>query len=213
MNARSGTKQRRLVYSDEQWQAIKASLARAGVDDFSFMRRRLEVVALFFLQPRSGRTPKQQADEMRKRLAVFKVALAMLNGDDNFNWEHYYEDEDVDWSLSRWRQRERASEGLTELISWIQKRIKQLKALGRSSKRNARKRHVTFWKELTHLWHEFVLDAGSLPHKHLLRFLFACSLPVFPEATNNTKLTAFIERHLPHYIPQTSTISRASIAG
>ena len=135
MNARSGTKQRRLVYRDEQWQAIKASLARAGVDDFSFMRRRLEVVALFFLQPRSGRTPKQQADEMRKRLAVFKVALAMLNGDDNFNWEHYYEDEDVDWSLSRWRQRERASEGLTELISWIQKRIKQLKALGRSSKR------------------------------------------------------------------------------
>jgi hypothetical protein len=217
VNARSGTKQRRLAYSDKQWQAIEGIFARAGVDaDFmlrGFMRRRLEVVALFFLQPRSSRSPKQQADEMRKRLAAFKRALAMLNNDDNFAWEHYYGDEDVDWSSRRVLQRERASKELTELISWIQKRVNQLKSMGRGSKHNARKRHISFWRELTHLWHEFVHDAGSLPHKHLLRFLFACSQPVFPEATNDAKLTAFIERHLPHYVLQTSTISRASIAG
>jgi hypothetical protein len=210
VTARSGTKERHF-YSDEQWQAIKASLARAGVEDFSFMRRRLDVVALFFLQPRSGSTPKQHADEMRKRLAAVKVALAMLNSDDKFGWDDSYEDEDVDSrSFSR---RRRASEELMELIPWIQKRIKQLKAMGRSSKHNAKKRHITFWYELTHLWHNFVPDAGSLPHKNLLRFLFACSQPVFPEATNDAKLTAFIERHLPHYVPQTSTITRASIAG
>jgi hypothetical protein len=215
VNARSGTKQRRFTYSDEQWQAIKASLIRAGVNDFSWMRRRLEVVALFFLQLGSPQTPKQQADEMRERLAAFKVALGMLSDDDSFSWDLYYEDEYEDWRgfMRRCRQRARASEELTELIPWIQKRINQLKAMGRSGKHNARKRHISFWRELTHLWHEFVLDADRLPDKHLLRFLFACSQPVFPEATNNTKLTAFIERHLPHYVPLTSTISRASIAG
>jgi hypothetical protein len=215
MTAQSRTKQRRFTYSDEQWQAVKTSLADAGVNDYSSMRRRLEVVGWFFLEARSPKTPKQYAGKMSKRRDVFKVALAMLADDDDFDWELYYEDEDEDWIgfSRRCAQRERASKELTELIAWIQKRINQLKAMGSSSKHNAGKLHVSFWYELTHLWHEFVPNAACQPRKHLLRFLFACSKPVFPEATDDTKLIAFIERHLPHYVPQTSTISRASIAG
>jgi hypothetical protein len=214
----SGTKQRHFTYSDEQWQAIKASLEHAGVDDVFFkkhrIRRRLEIVAHFFLKSSSARTPKQQADEMRKRLAAFKVVLDMLSDNDNFNWLNYYGDEDEGWNFGRSvGRRECARKDLTELISWTQTRIKQLNAMGRSSKHNARKRHVSFWRELTHLWHEFVVDAVNQPNKRLLSFLFACSQPVFPKATNDTKLIGFIERHVPHYVPQTSTISRASIAG
>jgi len=215
MTAQSRTKQRPFTYNDEQWQAIKDSLALAGVEDCSFMRRRLEVVGWFYLQTSSGETPKQYAVKMRKRRDVFKVTHAMLVDDDDFTWETYFEDEDEDWIGfgDRCRQRLRARKELGELIAWIQKRINQLKPMKRDSKNNARKRHVSFWYELTHLWHEFVPDAASQPRKHLIRFLIACSKPVFPEVTVDTKLIAFIERYLPHYVPQTSKISRSWIAG
>jgi hypothetical protein len=218
MTAQSRTKQCRFTYSDEQWKAIKISLADAGIDADSFKRRRLEVVGWFYLEARSSETPKQYAAKMRKRRDVFKVAHAMLIDDDgdHFYWQSYYEGEDDghDRFGGACRLARRAArEALAELIPYIQKRINQLKAMKGGSKNNARKRHVSFWYELTHLWHEFVPNAACQPRKHLLRFLFACSLPVFPEATNDKKLTAFIERYLPRYIPQKSTISRSSIAG
>jgi hypothetical protein len=84
----------------------------------------------------------------------------------------------------------------TELTYWIgewQQRLNEFTAMpGSRGSGNARKQHIKYWTALRRLWQATARDATK--QKPLLAFLLACSEPLFPTATNNKTLIAFIER-------------------
>jgi hypothetical protein len=85
---------------------------------------------------------------------------------------------------------------LGDLILELERRKQRYDKDGRRD--NAVKTHTRFWLALMRLWRA-IPDAGR-GDKNLHAFLAICSKPVFPKATTETTLTAFIER----YSPQTN---------
>jgi hypothetical protein len=193
------------------WQAIRASLAAVGVDLDAAMtdlempnnapaRERplqdaLQGLAWYFAVLRTGVMPlwtrarKQRVDRLRRELTTLTEALAIL---DEAKGEGY---------LGVTDELRAAAHGtlhaeLTDLIARLHARLDMLTMPSRSST-NARKMHVEYWRELTRLWLALTANAERRRHKDLLQFLFGCSAPLFPKATTDKALTAFIERHSP----------------
>jgi hypothetical protein len=191
------------TYNVDQWRAIKASLAPFGIDvgavmvgepfrpgepwwlpDHSTGRRRpledaLQELAWYFAVVSSGvasrlaRAQRRHAAQQRKKLPKLKAALAILD--------------DYGSAAAHIRAE------LAELIA----RLDELTTKSGGSNKNAGKVHTQFWIALTRLWWAITANARRRGHKHLLNFLFACSSPLFPEATKDKALTAFIERNFP----------------
>jgi hypothetical protein len=65
-----------------------------------------------------------------------------------------------------------------------------------SSSGNAKKIHVLFWQLLTQFWQQLPATKPRR-YKHLQEFLRACSAPLYPMATTDKALTAFVERNFP----------------
>jgi hypothetical protein len=61
---------------------------------------------------------------------------------------------------------------------------------------NAKKKHVQFWQLVTLIWQR-LRATKPRRHKHLQEFLRACSAPLYPKATTDKALTAFVERNFP----------------
>ena len=85
---------------------------------------------------------------------------------------------------------------LADLIPDLERRKQRydkLAATHNSRRDNAIKTHTRFWLALMAL--SRTLDEAGQQHKHLHEFLFICSKPIFPKATTEKTLTAFIERY------------------
>jgi hypothetical protein len=179
------------TFTEAQWQAIRASLAAVGVDldATKALRDALQEMAWYY-SARSRLewplTPKQQAAELEKYLAALKGALDVSVAGYHVDAAHADATRTV----------------LTDSIAGWQRRLDELMAMGSRSNESARKLHTEYWIELTRLWQEFTAGASRRRPKNLSQFLFACSAPLFPEATKREKaISAFVDRNF----PQTST--------
>ena len=88
---------------------------------------------------------------------------------------------------------------LMDLTGRLQQRLDQLTEWSSRRNPNAGKAHIAFWSALTKLWRSITTgaDLRQQQHRRLSRFLLACSAPLFPMATTDKKLKAFIERNFP----------------
>jgi hypothetical protein len=86
-----------------------------------------------------------------------------------------------------------ARAALQRLIAYRRQLRDMLATRGSRSSGSAKKRHIQFWRELTHLWRTLQATKQGR-HKHLHQFLRACSTPIFPAETKDKTLIAFIER-------------------
>jgi hypothetical protein len=144
-------------------------------------------VATGILQ-RRGRESRRRVVQLQRELAAFKAALAVL---DNAKCEFYFGITDE----LRVAAHGALHDELTDLIARLQARLDQLTRRD-GGNTNARTEHGEFWVELKRLWETLTADRPRRRrHKLLLRFLVACSAPLFPIATTDTAVTAFIERN------------------
>jgi hypothetical protein len=82
---------------------------------------------------------------------------------------------------------------MTQKIAELRERIANLQAMGTRSAGNARLVHDQYWRALTRLW---VGVTEGNRRKHLIRFLHACSQPLFPQMTEQEleqRLARFIK--------------------
>jgi hypothetical protein len=214
-------------YDDTQWRKIGESLAPFGININTAMVRQpfvlggpwqlldhsappeqwpeplkdvLQGMALYFAvvstggMPRLVRDYRKHAARLRQeRLSTLRAVLAVLDNPDF----------DIARALTV-TEYNTLRAGLTDLIA----RLSDFIDAGSGRRQpNASKAHIQYWTELKRLWDAITADAGS--HKDLKKFLFACSSPVFPAATKDQTLTAFIERHF----PANKLTNRISFAG
>jgi hypothetical protein len=177
------------TYSDTEWRKIKTSLASVRVEldetmiDLELpdvgqalerpLRDALQGLAWYYSAvSRLGEplTPKQQAAELRKGLTTLKVALDAIGSDAD------------------------TMRPADALVARVQQRHDELAVMGSRSHNNARKTHIKYWRQLTLLWRTIPANNRRRRHKDLHQFLLACSAPVFPTATTDKALIAFIER-------------------
>jgi hypothetical protein len=200
------------AFSEANWQEIKESLAKRGVDLDAVMvserivpgerwwwpddpavrqcplRDALQIMARNYrvraLLPKAP-TPKQQTKVLQEALATFEKARRILPG--TLHSEGYGAG-----SMESFHALDAA---LTEKITELRFRIDRLKAMGSRSTRSARTVHNDCWREFARLWRGITPDAGKFRRKHLRIFLVACTKPLFPNMTARgfeQKLDSFI---------------------
>ena len=144
------------------------------------------------LKPLADRRP---TPKLRKEIAVTDAAIRVLG-----NCETLYKDRELPDHL---RISLRAT---LDLLKAERPKLQQrhdASAVDQGGQRdrcgnsNARQVYTEFWTLLTEAWLAIVPAATTQLcwQKHLGRFLFACSKPVFPEGTTENALEAFIDRY------------------
>jgi hypothetical protein len=195
-------------YSDADWQTIKASLARVGIDADAVtvgdrwwtqpdpeaalvaepkqpLREQLRELGADYrgLAAHSKRgdslTPRQEAAEIRKKLNELEPARAALDSR----------------LLLFIPETPDAREVLTLVIARAKRHVDRLTAEGSQSKLNARKVHIEYWGQLVLLWQAITADQNRRQRERGLNpFLLACSEPAFPEATSKTRVNDFCKK-------------------
>jgi hypothetical protein len=193
------------AYSEADWQKIKASLARVGIDADVVtvgdrwwaqpdpaavlvakpqrpLREQLQELAAdyrglaAYCKQGHSLTPLQAAAELRKKLMKLEPARAALDSR----------------LLVFIPQTEVAREVLTVVIAKAKRHAERLMAEGSQSKLNARKVHIEYWGQLVLLWQAITADQNRRQRERGLNpFLLACSAPAFPEATSKTRVNDF----------------------
>jgi hypothetical protein len=189
--------------SDAQWEDIVRCLAAAGVDAnavkvacrfVTSMRRWsiddpavpkrplrdvMEEMAYRYILSEHHESPtaKQLAGRFeRARVAVERARDLLL--DATFVFPYFL---DRDLGVDRGKD-----DDLQRLLTWktadLPERIASLKEMGKQSADNASTRD--YWRELAGLWSR-IANVPKYRRRHLCRFLFACSQPLFPEMSNS----------------------------
>lgn len=203
------------TYTDAQWQAIRGSLVGVGINPdtavASWKSREgplpetLQRMAQHFATVASGierdmaRQSKRGIGRLQTRLAALQATLAVLDDDENkFHLGGLAVlggaagHDRCRAATAELRTAARHAAELTASLARLQPHLAQLtRWRGRP---NAGTAHNELWAELTRVWQALT---GRRRHKDLLKFLVACSEPLFPAATTDKKLTAFIERNFP----------------
>jgi hypothetical protein len=190
--------------TNEQWQEIKASLNKVGVNADTvrvktglgkqWLRDGLPIIAqgrdINSRLRKAFATPKQLAAEQNHTIELCKTLLARLDDPCNYNRV----DPDTGWlqfsGFADLAAHTRAD--LSALIAKLEHCRDELMAMGTSQGKHFQKVHVQFWKELDRVWHENVRVRWTA--KDQTKFLVACSMPFFPEDTTYGAINAFIER-------------------
>jgi len=195
-------------YSDADWQGIKASLARVGIDADAVtvgnrwwarsdpeaalvakpkqpLREQLRELAADYLglaahsKQGDSLTPRQEATEIRKKLNKLEPARAALG-----SRLLLFIPEAAD-----------AREALTVVIAKAKRHVDKLTAEGSQSKLNARKVHIEYWGELMRLWQAITADQNRRQRERGLNlFLLACSTPAFPKVTSKSRVNDFCKK-------------------
>jgi len=195
-------------YSDADWQSIKASLARVGIDADAVtvgdrwwarsdpeaalvaepkqpLREQLQELAADYRglaahrKQRDSLTPRQEAAEIRKELNKLEPARAALD-----SRLLLFISETAD-----------AREALTVVIARAKRHVDRLTAEGSQSSFNARKVHIEYWGKLVLLWQAITADQNQQQRERgLAPFLLACSGPTFPEATSKNNVKNFCRK-------------------
>ena len=129
-------------------------------------------------------TPRQQAAKATRMLTKLKAAVAAIND--------YYDAGDTV------KLRIDSVNVLRDLILQIERlkqRYENEAAKHDGHRANPVATHTRFWLALMKLARD--LGETGKQHKLLCELLFICSKPLFPKATTQTALTAFIERRSP----------------
>jgi hypothetical protein len=191
--------------SDAQWEGIARSLAAVGVNANAVkvgcrfvpgvrqwsindpgaprrpLRAVLEEMAYCYILSEYYKPPttKQRADQFEKARIAVETARDLLR-DATWVFPHY---PDRDLSVDRGKD-----DALEHLLTWkeadLRGRIDKLSAGGGSSMRNAMTRYSEYWRGLTLLWLA-ITKIDRYRRKHLRRFLFACSEPLFSKMTSS----------------------------
>ena len=171
-------------YSTKQWLGVRNRLNEIGIDI---------AATVAFVAPWSDHTKptSRPLGDALKELASYYGALARLE----------------DHQLKPKQKAMKANQMLTKLkaslageladfipeLERLKQRYDKLAATHNSRRDNPIKTHTRFWLALMAL--SRTLDEAGQQHKHLHEFLFICSKPIFPKATTEKTLTAFIERY------------------
>jgi hypothetical protein len=195
------------VYDEKQLQEIEKSLAAVGVDFNAVVfnvdgRRRsllevLQAVAAFVTGATKVKwtpwpTPKKRAAVLKKEITALeaaRVALGPVFIPPMIEGDPYCDVDDVRACDVAHGDAHRALEKLIAYKRWYHDAL----VVKSKSSLNAKTKHVQFWGELAHLWRKLPATEKR-QHKHLQAFLWACSVPLFPEATTDKALIAFINR-------------------
>ena len=187
------------VFSEVDWQRIKANLARIGIDaDVETiapaawvpelpLREYLQELAADHLElaklgkPAGALTPWQEAAEIRKALKQARGFAATL---------------DNTWTFSLSPHTEDVSKALALLIADAQRFHDRLIAEGSRSGANARAVHIMFLDQLVQVWQ--TITAGRAPQRQRERnlnpFLLACSGRVFPDKISQSTINDFLRK-------------------
>jgi hypothetical protein len=171
---------------DAAWQQIRGCLAPL-VDADAVMvgerplRAELAEIARIFSTPCKRSTPKQKAKRQRETL----VAIEALLGKFNYAAMGIASIDAVT-----------AREELVALAVKLRAQIAKLDAAGSSSRRNAlMDERNEYLVELVHVWDTAIVPAAARQHrqKDLIRFLFTCTVPLFPKTTDKS-ISSFLDR-------------------
>jgi hypothetical protein len=203
----------RFAFTEAQWRLIESSLAfpETRIDPDAEMvgglfrvwgqqprplREALSEVAHYAARAHAGKlpTPKQCAEELREAQAAVEKAFAALTHTDDFSGHTDPHLEYPTWDEFCLRhERDRVLQAaITQKIAELRERIDQLEAMGTRSTESRRSAHNDYWRALTRLW--LGITEGKVSkhrRRHLCRFLYACSQPIFPETTEQT-LDSFV---------------------
>ena len=204
-------------YSDADWQRIKASLARVGIDADAVtvgnrwwarsdpeaalvakpkqpLREQLRELAADYrgLAAHSKRgdslTPRQEAAEIQEILNKLEAARAALNS-------RLLDFIPQTAAVGPEPQTAVAREALTVIIDKAKRHVDRLTAEGSRSSVNARKVHIEYWGELMRLWQAITADQNRRQRERGLNlFLLACSTPAFPKVTSKSRVNDFCKK-------------------
>ena len=196
------------VYSNAEWQSIKTSLDRIGIDADTMtvgdrwwaqpdpsaalaagpkqsLREQLRELAADYrgLAAYSKRghslTPLQEADEIGEKLKKLEPARAALDSR----------------LLQFIPQTAAAREALAVVIAKAKRHVDKLRAEGSRSSVNARKAHILYWGMLMLLWQATTANQNRRQRERSLNpFLLACSTPAFPEETSKSRVNDFCKK-------------------
>jgi hypothetical protein len=193
---------RTFAYRDADWQKIKLSLDRVGVNADAVtvgdrywaqpppataltaapqrpLREQLQEMAADYRglsQWDSSLTPKQEAAKIQKVLQALAGAhLALTSSGVGF----------ISYESGN------AREAVGALIAKAERHRDRLLARGNRSSANAHKTHIEYWRELVVLWEAITSDQAHRPH----RFLLACSVPAFPAETTKSRIRRFLDQN------------------
>jgi hypothetical protein len=132
-------------------------------------------------------TPKQYAKKLRDEVTALEKALALVNP--NYVGPDLPTDEVRN---TRFKRRRALQAAIMEEIAERRECIADNEAVGGSSHQSARTVHNDYWRALTRLWLGITEGKASKHRRrHLCRFLYACSQPIFRETTEQT-LDSFV---------------------
>ena len=204
-------------YSDADWQRIKASLTRVGIDADAVtvgdrwwaqsdpeaalvaepkqpLREQLRELAADYrgLAAHSKRgdslTPRQEAAEIQEILNKLEAARAALNS-------RLLDFIPQTAAVGPEPQTAVAREALTVIIDKAKRHVDRLTAEGSRSSVNARKVHIEYWGALVLLWQAITANRNRRQRERNLNpFLLACSTPAFPEAASKSRVNDFCKK-------------------
>ena len=196
------------AYSEADWQSIKTSLDRIGIDADAMtvgdrwwaqpdpaaalaaepkrpLREQLQELAAdyrglaAYSKQGDSLTPLQEADKIQEKLKKLEPARAALDS----------------WLLQFIPQTAVAREALTVVIAKAKRHVDKLTAEGSRSSVNARKVHIQYWGMLMLLWQAITADQNRQQRERGLNlFLLACSTPAFPQKTSKSRLNDFCKK-------------------
>jgi hypothetical protein len=201
--ARRRHSQGRIVeYTKPERQAIKDALAAAGVIADDKHIRELETLgrALVFLSQQPALDPIETDEWM------LDVGLGLLQV---CYWSDLPEEpglgdkphlDAADLCIASvletiHEDKERLSIALN-FLELLRRNREQRRRGAEPSNKNAAMPYTHYWTLLASFWPTLVPDAARHPHRQKLlrQFIIACSTPVYPEATTESAVAAFIER-------------------
>src|SRR6516162_3676465 len=193
------------AYSEADWQSIKASPGRVGIDADAVtvgdhwwaqpdpaaalaaalqrpLREQLQELAAAYrglaayCKQGEALTPLQEAGEIQEKLKKLEAARAALDSR----------------LLDFIPRTPDAREALTVVIAHAKRHVNLLRAEGSRSSLNACKVHFEYWDKLTLLWQAITANQNRRPRgRGLNSFLLACSKSVFPDETSKSNIKNF----------------------
>jgi hypothetical protein len=143
------------------------------------------------IKRKKPKSPDRRTDELSKAWTAYSDARIRL-ANALFNYPILPEDQLQAWMTAH----DPADAILREMVPQLHQFDRQEVMRGGRA-RTFKTMHNEYWMHLTRHWLTITANVSKRRHKHLHRFLFASSKPVFREETTNEALDAFIERYVP----------------
>jgi hypothetical protein len=196
-NYSAGPPSYQLCHKEERLRKIQVTLQGFGVDVESLIGE-LESIAFKFEGFPYWKyliTPREMAAEIQVTVTMINTLRERLD-QRPFNYVDYIDPAELRdaWPKLLFPVLDTlpAQTTLTALRDELQRRIDKLMTM-KGGVSNASKVHREYWTALTRLWCKATAHkADQRRQKHLIKFLIACSEPLFPRQTTDSKVTAFV---------------------